>query len=182
MTASPTPRTPAPIRRASPRTRLRRTAVRRRTATATASPMQADACPDEEGVRTERQRDSTVARRDRATPTSTASRTRRTRVRESILASAWFARQRLPGNGPAEAIFAGFRPNQNGSSTVFVQLTDSVKVEASEKDGEFTLRDEGREGVAQEQPEPARGRPSSTRTSRARSSKRTRTRFGSSCA
>lgn len=43
-----------------------------------------------------------------------------------------------PGEGPAEATFAGFRPAPNGAATVFVQLTDSVKVEAAEGPNEVS--------------------------------------------
>jgi OmpA-OmpF porin, OOP family len=43
-----------------------------------------------------------------------------------------------PGEGPAEATFAGFRPGQGGAATVFVQLTDAVKIEVSEGQGEVT--------------------------------------------
>ncbi len=43
-----------------------------------------------------------------------------------------------PGPGPAEATFAGFQPAENGGATVFVQLTDSVKVEVVQGKGEVT--------------------------------------------
>jgi len=41
------------------------------------------------------------------------------------------AKNGCPGDGPAEATYAGFRPAPNGGATVFVQLTDAVKIEPS---------------------------------------------------
>ncbi|HEV8244887.1 MAG TPA: thrombospondin type 3 repeat-containing protein [Polyangiaceae bacterium] len=43
-----------------------------------------------------------------------------------------------PGKGPAEAIFTGFTPHENGAATVFVQLSDSVKVDVVEGKGAFS--------------------------------------------
>ena len=44
-----------------------------------------------------------------------------------------------PGEGPAEVTFIGFQGTEDGGGLVFVQLTDSVKVQAASSPSELTF-------------------------------------------
>jgi OOP family OmpA-OmpF porin len=100
-------------------------------------PDQTDACPDEQGVRTNDNATNGCPRGPRDTDLDGIEDAKDACPREAMSLTPGSPTDGCPGKGPVEATFAGFRPNENGSSTVFVQLTDAVKVEVVEKNGEF---------------------------------------------
>jgi OOP family OmpA-OmpF porin len=97
-----------------------------------------DACPDERGVRTTDNATNGCPTGPRDTDLDGIEDAKDACPREAMSTAPGSPKDGCPGNGPAEATFAGFRPNEDGSSTVFVQLTDAVKVEVVEKNGEYS--------------------------------------------
>lgn len=97
-----------------------------------------DACPNERGVRSSDMAANGCPVGPRDTDFDGIEDAKDACPREASSRAPGSPSNGCPGDGPAEAIFAGFRPNEDGSSTVFVQLTDSLKVEVSEQNGEFS--------------------------------------------